>query len=297
MITKSRRLLTALAVCALVSQACGQAGSPDTTEALRSDALVATVAPATTGATAAPDTTSEATTTTAAPRLVELVEEPPPFEAVTISTPDGLDLYAKLWRGGDTAVLFGHDYDDLTAGSAGVRQRLNRQTWCIPYTGTIANARGSRSCHPDFRGHGQSPGDLDVKGTLIDLKASYDWLQSRRILHDRDDRLGRLRHCGSRPRLGRLRRRLRRNRALVLSAARHGPRCPARSSERLTHRCCSSGATPDRALAGRRILEGSALDSRGVTVFDRVQTGLTFNDVFGSELVGLIVEFLEDVAA
>ena len=294
MIKKSRGLLVAMAVCGLVTQACGQTGTPDTTEALRSDASVATAAPTTTAGTAAPDTTSAATTTTAAPRLVELLEEPPDFEEVTIPTPDGLELYAKLWRGGDTAVIFGHDYDDLTAGSAGVRPPQSSDV-VIPYTGTIAN-EGFTVLSPDFRGHGQSPGDLDVKGTLIDLKASYDWLQSEgfstivmigwvgsgtaAVVLDSED--SDVDFDGI---------------ALLFSPLQDTGLDAQKVIGTVDTPMLFVGSDAGPSARGSRILEGSALDSRGVTVFDRVQTGLTFNDVFGPELAGLIVEFVEDVAA
>ena len=113
------------------------------------------------------------TTTTVAPRYVPLLEEPPPFEEVTLTTEDGLELYAKYWPGGPVAVLAGHDFYTASDEADGFEPRSSEtELW---WTGVIADA-GYTVLSPDYRGHGQSPERPSIKNAPVDLKAAYEFL-------------------------------------------------------------------------------------------------------------------------
>lgn len=117
---------------------------------------------------------STTTTTSTIPgRLVPLLDEPPPFDEVTITTEDGLELYAKYWLGGPVAVLAGHDFHTRSDAANGVDpQSSDSILW---WSGALADA-GYTVLSPDYRGHGQSPEDPSVKNAPVDLKAAYDFL-------------------------------------------------------------------------------------------------------------------------
>ncbi len=117
---------------------------------------------------------STTTTTTTIPvRLVPLLEEPPPFEEVTLTTEDGLELYAKYWAGGPVAVLAGHDFHTASDAADGVDpQDSDSIIW---WSGVLADA-GYAVLSPDYRGHGQSPENPSIKNSPVDLKAAYDFL-------------------------------------------------------------------------------------------------------------------------
>ena len=134
--------------------------------------LATAVADATT--TTSPFSTTT-TTTTIPPRFVQLLDEPPPFEEVTLLTNDGVELYAKYWPGGPVAVLAGHDFYTASDESNGVPPRSSdSELW---WSGVIADA-GYTVLSPDYRGHGQSPGDVSIKDSPIDLEAAYDFLKA-----------------------------------------------------------------------------------------------------------------------
>ena len=117
---------------------------------------------------------STTTTTTTIPgRLVPLLEEPPPFDEITITTEDGLELYAKYWLGGPVAVLAGHDFHTSSDAADGVDPQSSDSI--IWWSGVLADA-GYTVLSPDYRGHGQSPEDPSVKKSPVDLKAAYDFL-------------------------------------------------------------------------------------------------------------------------
>ena len=117
---------------------------------------------------------STTTTTTTIPgRLVPLLEEPPPFDEVTIATEDGLELYAKYWLGGPVAVLAGHDFHTPSDAADGVDPQSSDSI--IWWSGVLADA-GYTVLSPDYRGHGQSPEDPSIKNSPVDLKAAYDFL-------------------------------------------------------------------------------------------------------------------------
>ena len=123
------------------------------------------------------DGTVDQTTTTLFARLLTPPAEAPPFEAVTITMPDGIDLYGQFWVGGDVAVIYTHEFDAAQAGSSGTRppqssDSLSTSTWTMADNGLTVLAF-------DFRGHGQSGGDYNVKESQIDMQAAYRFLVDR----------------------------------------------------------------------------------------------------------------------
>lgn len=132
--------------------------------------------PATTAAEATTTTSpfsTTTTTTTIPPRFIPLLDEPPPFEEITLQTDDGLELYAKYWPGGPVAVLAGHDfYTGADAADGFDPQSSDSILW---WTGVLAD-RGFTVLSPDYRGHGGSPGTTSIKNAPVDLKAAYDFL-------------------------------------------------------------------------------------------------------------------------
>ena len=171
------RLLVFAAVLAVVATACGGDSSlpPVPSTIVPADPGQDEPAGDATTTTSADDGgTEESTTTTLFTRLVTPVTEAPPFEEVTIETEDGVTLYGQFWRGGDTAVLYTHEYDASQAGAFG--QRPDQSSTSVSFsTWAIAN-EGHTVLAIDFRGHGQSSGEYSVKGSQIDIKAAYDFL-------------------------------------------------------------------------------------------------------------------------
>jgi len=130
-----RRFSAAIGGLALMAASCGGTTTV-TTEALASGAAApsSTVTPTTTEAPLDSATTTAAPTTTTFDRLVEIPPEAPPFEEVTITTEDGIELYARYWPGNEVAVIFGHDFDNSTQGSTPrpARQPGRRGLRCPP---------------------------------------------------------------------------------------------------------------------------------------------------------------------
>ena len=122
-------------------------------------------------------TTSPFSTTTTVvtipPSYVPLLDEPPPFEEVAITTEDGVDLYARYWVGGSVAVLAGHDFHTRTDANDGDQPQSSESL--LWWTGPLANA-GYTVLSPDYRGHGHSPEDPSVRNSPVDLKAAYQFL-------------------------------------------------------------------------------------------------------------------------
>lgn len=172
-----RRHRTPLIVAALVviAASCANSGSdlppvPSTIVDVGTE-TTATDAPTTTSG---GDEPAETTTTTVFTRLVTPATEEPPFEAVTITTEDGVDLFGRLWRGGDTAVLYTHEYDASAAGSFGQRPPQSSEV-LAPWTWTLAR-EGVTVLALDTRGHGQSGGSYNVKESQLDFAAAYQFL-------------------------------------------------------------------------------------------------------------------------
>ena len=167
----TRRLFAVSAAFLFLGAACSTGGEEaTTTTTLTSDT---TADAASTAATTTP------TETTAAPftRLVDLVVEPPPWEDVTLTTEDDVELFARFWPGNETALLVGHDYSVTTAGAYGQRPDQSSEAVLL-FTGTFA-AQGYTVLSPDYRGHGQSGGEFEPQAGVIDLKAAYSFLVDR----------------------------------------------------------------------------------------------------------------------
>ena len=98
--------------------------------------------------------------------------EPPPFEEVTITTKDEepIDLYAKYWAGGSTAVLYTHHFQNSATGPQN-SDTIGPWPWLMATEGYTVLA-------PDFRGHGQSEGTNNVNASKADIKAAYEFLKA-----------------------------------------------------------------------------------------------------------------------
>jgi hypothetical protein len=55
------------------------------------------------------------------------------------------------------------------------------------------------------------------------------------------------------------------------------------------------GSNAGTSASWSRRMSAKALNSQGAFVFDRTPTGLQFNDVFGPEFVGRILDFVDGV--
>lgn len=296
----TRRGLIAIIAIALVAAACGGGDDTaavvgDTTPATTVAANAAAPAETTTAVSAATATSViESTTTTAASfRLIDLSAEPPPWEAVTIATEDGIDLFGRFWPGNDIAIIFGHDFDNPNPGSAGQRPPQSTET-ALAYTGALAR-EGFSVLAFDWRGHGQSTGEYDVPASQIDLKATYGWVEdqgfetivmigwvgagtSAVVLDAADAEVG---FDGI---------------ALLFSPPQDTGLDADRSLPDIDGLTLFIGSNAGRSGSFSKRMEAKASNSFGAFNFERTPTGLQFNDVFGPELAGRIVAFVEAVA-
>ena len=223
---------------------------------------------------------------------MDLVAEPPAWEDVTITTEDGVDLYARYWPGGPTALLVGHDYSVTAAGAFGQRPDQSSEVF-VQFTGTFAN-EGYTVLSPDYRGHGQSGGEFRPQDGPIDLKAAYRFLVEQgyekivmvgwigsgttAVVLDGDDE--EVAFDGI---------------TLLFSPPQdHGMDVNAflEDLEAPTFFIASNQGT---TASWARRMSNKATNSVGAFVFENVPTGLTFTDVFGPELVGRILDFADSV--
>ncbi len=281
------RSLVFLVAIALVAAGCG-ASSSTAVEGIT--ITTTTVAAGTTAAAA--DTTEASTTTTAAVTEIDLTIEPSGWEDVTITTEDGLALYGRFWEGNDTAVLFGHDFDNPTPGSGGQRAPQSSEA-VLPWSSAIAR-EGYTVLSVDFRGHGQSEGEYNVRESQLDLAAMYQWLETKGY-----DRIVMIGWVGSG------------TAAVVLDAERDDlefdgiamvfspPQDTGLDASRVLPEIEAPtyfiGTEAGRSASWAKRLEAKAVDSRGVFVFERVPSGVQFIDVFGAELAGRLVDFVASV--
>ena len=161
-----------LMAVALVATACATSTSVNTLPAEGADTTSATVANPgginVTGSTPSVGDTTSTTTVTTDYTPYPLSDEEPEFEEVTVTTEDGLDLYAKIHRGGPTAVLYTHHFETTRSGP-----------WSgdslSPFSWTLADA-GYTVFLGDFRGHGRSPSVRNPNESKADIRAFYQYL-------------------------------------------------------------------------------------------------------------------------
>ena len=292
-----KRAIALLGALVLAAGACGGTTSPPTTEALNPGAGVAT-STTTTTTTIAPEettTTTSGPTTTVFDRFVDFLEEPPPFDEVTITTEDGIDLYAKYWEGtSEVAVLFGHDFDNPTPGALGQRAAQSSES-VILFSGLMAD-QGWTVLSPDFRGHGQSAGEYNVRESQIDLKAAYEWLAAAgyesiimmgwvgsgtaaTVLDAADADVN---FSGM---------------AMIFSPLQDTGLDAQRTIGDLDIPTYFIGIDTGPSARAAKFLERAALNPLGITIFEGVPSGLQFIDVYGPEMAGRLLQFLDDATA
>lgn len=241
-----------------------------------------------------PQGTASPETTTSAPftRLVAYVATPPVWQDVTITTEDGVDLYARFWPGGDTALLVGHDYSVTTVGATGARPPQSSETM-LPEAGTFA-AEGYTVLSPDFRGHGASGGEFAPQQGTVDLAAAYRFLVDHGY-----DKIVMVGWVGSG------------TTAVALDAASddvsfagiamvfsppqdHGIDANAALGELATPIFFIGGQAGPTASWAKR-MAAKAMSPFGTYIFDNVPSGFQFFDVYGPELIGRILDFADSV--
>jgi hypothetical protein len=161
-----------LMAVALVATACATSTGVTSPPAEGADTTSATVANPgginVTGSNTAPGDTTTTTVTPTGYTPIQLSTEEPAFDEVTVTTEDGLELHAKIYRGGQTAVLYTHHFE--TSGSGPQSGEV-----LAPFSWTLADA-GYTVFLGDFRGHGESPGDRDPNDSKADIEAFYNYL-------------------------------------------------------------------------------------------------------------------------
>jgi alpha/beta superfamily hydrolase len=284
----TRRHLAVYAALLVLAASCS-----NTDEAATTTTTVDTEDTAEVETTAASETTNPTETTTAPfTRLIDLVAEPSAWEDVTITTADDVELYARYWPGGTTALLVGHDYSVTTDGAFGQRPDQSSES-ILNFTATFAQ-QGYTVLSPDFRGHGQSGGEFEPQAGVTDLAAAYSFLAEAGY-----DKIVMVGWVGSG------------TTAVVLDAAEdniafdgiamlfsppqdHGMDANAVLAD-LEAPTFYIGSNAGTSASWARRMSNKASNSAGAFVFERVPTGLTFTDVFGPEFVGRILDFADSV--
>lgn len=288
---RTTRPLATLALVALVAAGCS-ATTTSTPVVTLTDAEAApgTEVDAQPATTVPPQEPSE---TTAPPvRELDVTIEPAGWVDVTVDTEDGVALHGKFWAGNDTALLFGHDFDNPTPGAAGQRAPQSSEV-ILPYAAALAR-EGLTVLAIDFRGHGRSEGEYDVPESQLDLAAAYRWLVEAGY-----DTIVMVGWVGSG------------TSAVVLDAESDDiafagiamlfspPQDTGLDADRVIARIDAPmlfvGSNAGQSVAWSRRLEAKAADSRGVIVFERVPSGVTFLDVLGGELAARLLEFAEGI--
>lgn len=287
---RTMRTIVGVMAMALVAAACGTTSS---SPALDTIVITTTSQPATTLTTRAGTEGTGATTTTAAGVTeLDLSVEPAGWADVTVTTEDGIDLYARHWPGNEVAVLVTHDFDNPTPGSAGQRAAQSSEV-LLPYTAALAR-QGYTVLSPDFRGHGLSGGEYDVRASQLDLAALYAWLEAEG--HDTIVLIG---WAGSA------------TAGVVLDAARDDiafdgiamlfspPQDTGLDAGAVIGEIDAAtlfiASNAGQSASWAKRLEAKAVNSLGVFVFERVPSGVTFFDLFGGELAGRIADFVASV--
>lgn len=282
-------------VIALGASACGggqiiDLGTGATTTSTATPAAEGTSDPGATASTEPPD----ATTTTQLTRLVEVPVDPPPWEDVTINTKDDVELYGRFWAGGDVAVLVQHDFSNRSPGSAGQRPLQSSEN-VLPFAAVAANA-GYTVLSADFRGHGESGGEYNIRDSQLDLKAAYEWLEAQG--HENIALVGWVGSATSGVVLDAD------DDAVDFSAIAFMFSPPQETGLDATDAIpvvetpmWFVGINTGPTARWARSLEKTAQNSYGAHVFEGVPTGLTFMDVYGSELARRLLDFLDTATA
>lgn len=165
-----RRLIPLAAAVALAISACSTTvGGQPPTDSISPPDTVAN--PGVTVPTTPEGAPGDTTTTTVADVAFTPTSPPveePAFEAMTITTDDGLDLFARYWPGGSTAVLYTHHIQTALSGP-------QDSTFLGPWAWGLVEA-GYTVLTPDFRGHGESPGEAFANDSKADIEAFYQFL-------------------------------------------------------------------------------------------------------------------------
>ncbi len=286
------RFVATLAALTLVATACGATSSSTGVEGITITTTTNASSATTTPSVAAAESTFATTTAIPQPTVLDMTIEPSGWEDVTITTEDGISLYARFWPGNDVAVLAGHDFDNPAPGSSDQRPPQSSEN-VLPYSAAIAR-EGFTVLSIDFRGHGQSAGEYDVQASQQDLAAAYAWLEAKGY-----ETIVMMGWVGSG------------TSAVVLDAARDDiefddiamlfspPQDTGLDSNRVIAEIeapllfIGSNAGPTASWSKRA--EAKAANSHGVFIFERVPTGVTFLDVYGGELAGRMVDFLNAI--
>ncbi len=93
-----------------------------------------------------------------------------PFETVSITTEDGIDIAATLFGEGDRAVILLHM-------GKGTVARISQKSW-HPFARYVAE-HGYAALTIDFRGRGQSGGEMVTNLLILDAQAAVAFLQER----------------------------------------------------------------------------------------------------------------------
>lgn len=249
--------------------------------------------------------TVDTTTTSASPgdepaeeppaqvRLVEVPEEPPPWEDVTITTEDGLNLTARFWEGGDVAVLHLHDFDNPTPGSAGQRAPQTSES-IIRWSAALVES-GFTVLSPEWRGHGDADGDFEPQASPADFAAFHSWLRDAgydtivvigwagaatasivTVAENEDMAVDGIAFLFSPPQ----------DHGLDANAVLDEAELPT----------LFVGSQAGRSASWANRMGNKALNATDIVIFDRVPSGLQFIDVFGPELAGHLVTFVESAA-
>lgn len=286
------RRTVALAALAVAAASCGLTSSSTAVEGITITTTSGAAATSSNVATTIPSTTLAATITAAPAPELDLTIEPSGWEDVRITAEDGIDLYARYWDGGDRAVLFGHDFDNPTPGSAGQRAPQSSES-ILAFSAAIAR-EGYTVLSMDYRGHGQSEGEYDVRASQLDLAAAYRWLADQG--HDEVVMVG---FAGSG------------TAAVVLDAESDDidfagiamlfspPQDTGLDANAVLPAIEAPmffvGSEAGQSASWANRLEAKATNSSGVFIFDRVPSGVTFFDVFGAELAGRIAQFIASI--
>jgi alpha/beta superfamily hydrolase len=205
-----------------------------------------------------------------------------------------MTLRGRFWRGSDVAVLVAHDFGNTTSGSRGQRAEQSGET-VLWLSGALAR-QGLTVFSPDYRGHGLSDGEIDKRAGSTDMRAAYTWLQDQGA-----SEIVVLGWVGS----GTVAAHLDATDETVdftgIVLAFSPPQEIGHDAQSviadLTTPVYMFGINTGTTARFAKLLSDAAGNSLGYHVFDAVPSGLTFVDVFGPEMAGRVIAFVETVAS